>query len=95
VQSLALRHPTHTAGFALVSQMLASIGQSPLLLQAGWHAWSSGQHDGVADGQSPLVAHAAHWPVPATQIGVGWAQLAFDVQSTQPRVGSHCWLLPH
>jgi hypothetical protein len=61
VQGVVALHPTQT--FASGSQVGALRGHTVAALavvQAGWHWWSPGQHDGEAFGQSEFAAHAAH-----------------------------------
>jgi hypothetical protein len=92
-------HPTHAPTPDEVSQTGAWGGQSWLPVHAAWHAWSPGQHDGVAAGQLVLEVHSAHWPMDVTQKGAVAGQSPFAVQSTQPRTKSHCcplgqWSVP-
>jgi hypothetical protein len=89
-QSVVVLHWTQTPPFD-ASQMGARCGQSPFCAHAAWHWLSPGQQEGAAAPQSLLPTHATHWPVEERQSGVGWLQSPFTAQSTQPRVGLHCW----
>jgi hypothetical protein len=92
--------PTHAPGEAVEPvQIGVSPPHMPLAVQAAWHVWSPGQHDGIAAGQSVFDAQAPHCPLPAKQNGVGIEQSVLVVQSTQPSAGLHClpmrhWLVP-
>ena len=95
VQSVAVRQPTQAP---LESQSGAFLGHTVAMLavvQAAWHWWSAGQHDGADAGQSVFAPQAAHCPRLVTQIGVGCAQSRFSSHSTHPSVGSHFWLARH
>ena len=71
VQSAASLHTTHDpvgSHFGVArGQTLAALSG----VQAAWHWWSPGQHEGDAAAQSELDPHAAHRPVPVMQMGVG------------------------
>src|ERR1700722_6874677 len=50
-QSVELWQPTHSPVPDAVSQIGVFLGQAVDELQAGWHWWSPGQHEGDAAGE--------------------------------------------
>jgi hypothetical protein len=93
-QSEDVLQPTHSPVPLLVSHRGAPRGHAVGPVQAVWHWWSPGQHEGVAAGQSVSRWHWPHCPS-ATQTGAEAGQLALLRQSTHPRVALHCWLVSH